>query len=81
MDEYINVQVGEQFVFTSPYDQYREHNGKTATLLGEVDRATIDYSETGPLYNIRFEDGTEIEAWPEEIDPSIMSAMVTGGSL
>jgi hypothetical protein len=53
--------------FTSPYDQYREHNGKAFTVLGEVDRSTYDADEVGTMYHIRLADGTEITAWPEEI--------------
>lgn len=54
-------------VFESPYDQLREHNGKPYTLVGQLPFEDYDFDDCGPLFLIRFEDGTEVEAWPEEL--------------
>jgi hypothetical protein len=70
MDEY--GLVGRDFVFTSPYEQYADRIGQKAVVLGEIPHDSFDYDECGPLYMIRFYDGAKIEAWPEEIDPSLM---------
>jgi hypothetical protein len=53
--------------FTTPYDQYRCHEGKQFEVVGQVDPATMDSEETGPMFLIRLETGEEIQAWPEEI--------------
>lgn len=53
-------------VFWTPYEQYKEHNGKRFEIIGEVTEG-IDEEIKGELFNIRLEDGTEIQAWFEEI--------------
>lgn len=60
---------GLQFIFTSPYEQYAERRGQKAVVIDEVNPYSFDYDEVGAMYTIRFEDGTEISAWPEEIPP------------
>jgi len=52
--------------FWTPYEQYQEHNGKNFEVLGEVTEG-IDEEIKGDLFKIRLEDGTEIQAWSEEI--------------
>lgn len=54
--------------FASPYDQYRDRVGQAFTHVRTIDQpdATHD-EEVLPMHVIRFEDGTEIEAWPEEV--------------
>lgn len=53
--------------FQSPYNQYKEFIGMKFTVLGKVSPELHDESENGPMYNIRLENGKEIEAWSEEI--------------
>lgn len=65
----MSITTGQTFIFTSPYEQYADRIGQAATVVGEVDHSRLDHEETGPLYEVRFDDGTIIEAWPEEIDP------------
>lgn len=60
------------FTFTSPYDEYAARIGQEAQVIGVVDPTTYDFDEVGLLYRIRFGDGSEIDAWPEEIDPSLI---------
>lgn len=69
---YPHIQPGLEFGFTSPYDQHADRIGQLATVISQVDPKTYDYDECGPLYLVRFADGTEIEAWPEEIDSELM---------
>lgn len=59
---------GKTGTFAAKYDQHAERNGQTFTVLGAVDPTTYDADECGPLYSIRFADGAEIEAWPEEVE-------------
>lgn len=60
-------EVVKECVFQSPYDQYKEFNGKKCTILGAVDPKTYDFEECGELFRARMENGEEIEALPEEL--------------
>lgn len=53
--------------FTTPYEQYHERQGQSCEIVREVPHESFDYDECGPLYVVRFDDGIEIEAWPEEV--------------
>lgn len=54
--------------FQSPYDQYKEHNGKSFNILKEINEPTSDIDEEClPMYQIKLSDGVIIMAWPEEI--------------
>ena len=61
--------------FTTPFDQYRDRIGQTFEVLRKItkrnataiDRAEYDL-ECLPMYKIRFADGHETSAWPEEIE-------------
>jgi hypothetical protein len=59
---------GKAGTFVAKYDQYAERNGQSFTVLGAVDPKTYDAEECGTMYSIRFADGAEIEAWPEEVE-------------
>ena len=63
---------GKAGTFAAKYDQHAERNGQTFTVLGTVDPATYDAEECGTMYCIRFADGAEIEAWPEEVETAIV---------
>ena len=54
--------------FDTPYEDYRKYNGKSFEVVRRMSYAddNIDL-ECLPKWIIRFEDGAEIEAWPEEI--------------
>ena len=59
-------------VFHTPYDQYAEREGQECEILRELTDKECD-SEVGTMYRIRFlSDGAEIDAWPEELDPSLI---------
>ena len=60
--------------FTTPYEQYKEREGQECEIVREKDHATFDYEEVGAMYIIRFEDGEEIEAWPEELWPELITS-------
>ena len=56
--------------FTSPFEQYAEHIGKPFTVVKETrpGKPETDESEAeDDMYLIRFEDGTEIEAFGHEV--------------
>lgn len=56
--------------FTSPFQQYAEHVGKPFTVVREIRPLTLATDETegeDDMYLIRFEDGTEIEAFGHEV--------------
>lgn len=54
--------------FKSPYEQYANRVGQEFELVRTITEpdATHD-AEVLPMYVIRFADGEEIEAWPEEV--------------
>lgn len=74
---------GQRFTFTSPYQygptrmgdaDFAARKGTEAEVVEEIDHSEYDYEEVGPMYRIRFlSDGLVIEAWPEEIDPSLIT--------
>lgn len=61
--------------FHSPYQQYQTRVGESFTIIRKItkrnataaDRLVFD-REVLPVYLIRFEDGVEITAWPEEVE-------------
>ncbi len=52
--------------FQSPYLQYAHRIGCKFTVLRELTDVERD-PEVGPMWKIQFEDGSVIDAWPEEI--------------
>lgn len=56
--------------FQTPYEQHRHRQGHAFTVLKVIDKPDDKHdAEVLPMYRIRFADGGEIEAWPEEIIP------------
>ena len=55
-------------VFYSPYSDVRKHNGEHFHIVRRMscENDNID-KEVLPKWIIAFDDGTQIEAWPEEI--------------
>jgi len=53
-------------IFKTPYDQYKEYDGQRCVVLRELTDQERD-PEVGTMYRIRFNDGQEIDAWPEEL--------------
>lgn len=62
---------GKTGTFAAKYDQHAERNGQTFTVLGAVDPSTYDNAECGEMFFIRFADGVQIEAWPEEVESAM----------
>lgn len=62
--------IGERFTFDTPFDQYAARRGQMAVVVAHYteDDADHDISEVGPMYRVQFDDGAEIEAWPEEVE-------------
>lgn len=58
--------IGFAETFDSPYDEYEEYKGKRFVVFGRADETNIDL-QCLPMWNIRFDDGKEICAYPEEI--------------
>ena len=61
--------------FTTVFEQYHDRIGQSFTVLRKVTRRNMtardkrEYDiEALPMYKIRFEDGHEASAWPEEIE-------------
>ena len=59
---------GKTGTFAAKYDQHAERNGQSFTVLGAVDPSTYDADECGEMFTIRFADGVQIDAWPEEVE-------------
>ena len=55
--------------FVTPFEQHADRRGQAFDIIGKITEpdATHD-AEVLPMYRIRFADGTEIEAWPEEVE-------------
>ena len=54
--------------YDTPYEDYQKYNGKSFKVVRRMSYADDDIDlECLPKWIIRFEDGAEIEAWPEEI--------------
>lgn len=62
---------GKTGTFAAKYDQHAERNGQSFTVLGAVDPKTYDAEECGTMFRIRFADGAEVEAWPEEVESAM----------
>ena len=61
--------------FHTPYEQFADRIGQKFTILREITEPDDTHdAEVLPMYVIRFEDGHEIEAWPEEIDAGASTA-------
>lgn len=52
--------------FESPYTDYKKYNGQKFKVVCRMDDVFMDL-ESLPAWLIKFEDGDEISAWPEEI--------------
>lgn len=65
-------------IFLTPYDQYQERHGQACEIVRDIIEPESDVdAEVLPMYVIRFPDGLEIHAWPEEIcDPHDLVAKV-----
>lgn len=54
--------------FTTPFEQHADREGQPFTVLHVIDRADETHNaEVLPMYRIRFADGFETDAWPEEV--------------
>lgn len=58
--------IGFAETFNTPYDEYEEYKGKRFIVLGRADETKIDL-ECLPMWNIKFENGDTMAAYPEEI--------------
>jgi len=55
--------------FDTPYEQYAERKGQHYQLIRFITEPEPRFDEEVlPMAVIRFDDGTEIEAWPEELN-------------
>lgn len=67
--------------FQSPYEQYAERNGQAFEIIQEINIPDHDHDgEVLPMYVVRFPDGEEIEAWPEELFNDIKVTNARGGA-
>jgi hypothetical protein len=56
------------YTFRTPYEQYRNRDGESIEIVRKIETPDEEHDEEVlPMYVVRFEDGTEIEAWPEEL--------------
>ncbi len=54
--------------FTTPFEQYKEHLGEHFTVVKQLPDSEAEEGGQGEdMYLIRFDDGTEIEAWGHEV--------------
>lgn len=57
--------------FWSPFGDYKDREGQSFEVVERCTTKNCDLSAL-PMWNIKFEDGTVIGAYPEEIIPSEM---------
>jgi len=63
-----NSQSVTNLTFRTPYTQHADRDGQWCEVLRVISEPDENHdAEALPMYAIRFEDGTEIEAWPEEL--------------
>ena len=56
-------------IFKSPYDQYAARIGQEFEIIRKITEPGPDVdAENLPMYVIRFVDGAEIHAWPEDVE-------------
>ena len=60
-------------IFWTPYEQYNDRIGQKFSITGRVTDKENDACVL-PMWHIRFEDGYETLAWPEEIIISEINA-------
>ena len=54
--------------FTTPFEQHADRRGQGFRVLRVITEPDETHdAEVLPMYRIRFEDGFEIDAWPEEV--------------
>lgn len=54
--------------FTTPYEQYAEHEGQPFRLIRAITKPGPEFDAVSlPMYEVEFEGGTHIHAWPEEV--------------
>ena len=55
--------------FQSPYQQYADRIGQKFSLVRTITEQDENHDqEVLPIHVIEFDDGIQIEAWPEEIE-------------
>lgn len=54
--------------FVSPWEQHADRVGQRFTVTGPAPEEDCDREDVGRMWSIRFDDGTEITAWPEEVE-------------
>ena len=72
-----DIQNGTEFVFSSPYEQYKNRIGNKAKVISAITDPKVVHWESAPLYLIEFEDGEQIHAHPEEVKPELILAKQT----
>jgi len=60
------TQVGK--TYTAHLSKHMHLDGKPFEVLGASNTTEFDPDTFGPMYRIKFECGTEIDAWPEEVE-------------
>jgi hypothetical protein len=54
--------------FETPYAQYSDRRGQPFHVIGIIVETDDEHDEGMlPMFRIRFADGFEIDAWPEEV--------------
>lgn len=60
--------------FFTPYSDHSDRIGQPFSIARRLEEEDADL-ECLPMWKIRFEDGTEIDAYPEEIIPSQIASV------
>ena len=62
------LNIGDRVIFHSPYNQYKDNNGRFCTVI----KVRVRYNESNEIievgmYGVMFDTGEQIDAWPEEL--------------
>jgi len=57
--------------FFTIYDDHKSRNGQRFEVLGKKPAHEYDIEYVGVMWKIRFEDGTVLDAFPEEVEEEI----------
>ena len=56
------------YLFNSEIDKYRHLDGMECSIIKDITHdGNRDYEETGTMYLIKFNNGQEVECYPEEL--------------
>lgn len=60
--------VGDKVTFNTVDSELRKHNGTTCEVARRLTDLEADLCETGPMYELRTDDGVTVHAFEDEME-------------